>query len=504
MATTLPGLLGMGAGTNPGGTGGGLLDPGAVAWNQFASNIGSIVGGRRPGISPQQAAQQALMSNATMSYQQAMTAKMRANLLEDEEKRKAKKEVMDLQAKGQPVPASLAESAGFSPSYYAMGPYQQQQIDLQKKSYNLNAAAAARQQAEDARKRQALAEAQKAISGMGTPVVTGMLNPPPGAVPAGSGAGGFPSIFDMANRPTPSIGPDPMYQAAGALAGAGEIPSAIGLLKQAQTGGKTEAKTIYERMANVMTSAQQKQMDGIPLTNEELQDLAAAQAYFGKVQRFTDPQGNISTVTQPAPVLRSVMPGASQGGPAPGGGGVLGGLTSAPQAQVLAEAAPKKGAVESATFHYNRARDLVSGKYGAVAGPAGKLQSEFGGAMRSMGIPASVLPAQLDASLEALKMSMSPELLQERGIGLSDTDRRRVDAILGSLDWFKNDDIALRESLDTLKPIMQKYRILEPEKKEEGVPESVKQQLLNGAPSVKEGNKEYRLFNGQIQMRTIE
>ena len=90
-----------------------------------------------------------------------------------------------------------------------------------------------------------------------------------------------------------------------------------------------------------------------------------------------------------------------------------------------------------------------------ITGVVGQAKALGGGLARQAGVPVGDSARQLQAKLEEVKALAAPAVLGEGGRTLSDADRRRLDKLVGSLDY-SMDDVALRGALSEVLRLLEK------------------------------------------------
>lgn len=87
---------------------------------------------------------------------------------------------------------------------------------------------------------------------------------------------------------------------------------------------------------------------------------------------------------------------------------------------------------------------------GGATGIEGFVKRHAGGFARQLGVPetiATTTAADLSREIEALKFTLAPILIQEKGKSISDADRARIDRVLGALENPGNDRLQIIESM---------------------------------------------------------
>lgn len=93
-----------------------------------------------------------------------------------------------------------------------------------------------------------------------------------------------------------------------------------------------------------------------------------------------------------------------------------------------------------------------------ITGVVGQAKALGGGLARQAGVPVGDSSRQLQAKLEEVKALAAPAVLGEGGRTLSDADRKRLDKLVGSLD-FTMDDVALRGALSEVLKLLEKANV---------------------------------------------
>ena len=99
--------------------------------------------------------------------------------------------------------------------------------------------------------------------------------------------------------------------------------------------------------------------------------------------------------------------------------------------------------------------DEAKAKGETITGAVGQAKALGGGIARTVGIPVSDLARQLRTKVEEVKALAAPAVLGESGRSLSDADRKRLDTLIGSVDYTM-DDTALRGALSEVLKLLEK------------------------------------------------
>lgn len=108
-------------------------------------------------------------------------------------------------------------------------------------------------------------------------------------------------------------------------------------------------------------------------------------------------------------------------------------------------------AIDDATDLLNEAESAGE----TITGAVGQAKAVGAGMARQVGIPVSDRARQLRAKVEEIKALAAPAVLGEKGRTLSDTDRGRLDRLVGELDYGM-DDVALRGAFLEVRKLLDK------------------------------------------------
>lgn len=225
-----------------------------------------------------------------------------------------------------------------------------------------------------------------------------------------------------------------------------------------------------------------RKMEQGTLSKDEEIEYGNAIAILQREQLRLDPQGNIT----------SYVPELPQYGPQP----------KKSRATILGES----GKVKADKNKLQRVRKLTSeirsmvkeGKntswYNKPTGPAAWATSNLQG-LRDIGIPIPRAGFETSKRIEEIAFLMTPYITGEKGKGISDYDRKRIEKLLGGMSPVSFDADAILSAMDIIESYGDRLEDETYSKSKGAGPESLKegeQGEFNG--------KRYRMVNGQLQV----
>lgn len=189
----------------------------------------------------------------------------------------------------------------------------------------------------------------------------------------------------------------------------------------------------------------------------DLEDKARVAAHILQQQKFLrTPEGDILSSTPGIPAGFPV-PGASKNPDAAANptAEILGTGPTLSKAQLPASDNKQVGMAIQAIDDAAGILDQASKSGETITGAVGQAKALGGGVARQLGFPVSDLARQLRTKVEEVKALAAKAVLGESGRSLSDADRKRLDTLMGTIDYTM-DDTALRGSLAEVLKLLEK------------------------------------------------